>query len=441
MSSFSAAALWYAGLGVSIFPVHGVDNGKCACGADPCGPDNRSAGKHPVPREGFKAATADRKQVEMWWRENPNANIGSPDFDVVDVDEYREGAREAFGALRPLIPKDTPFTRTGGGGKQLFFTGGTLRGGSLGIGIDSRYATRNYVILPPSRHRSGGVYEWGTDLFKGRLAPAPAFPLTEIATGEGDDLKDRVREGEIIETGRNKAAFRFACSLSRWSDDEALIRDQTQMWVDRHCRDPHEVDVAKQVRGALKLGRGESLGEALACPVAAAEAPPNREPRRRVVAVPASAIRREAVEWLELGRVPLGMVTVLGGIGGLGKSTLTCLWAARNAGVTLIATAEDSPETTVRPRLEAAGADLDRVHFVLVRTPDGTEDGIAIPDDVSQLDELVTETTASLVVVDPLVAHLPGRVDAHRDQMCAALSLLSIGLRASAGAQLSLSST
>ena len=36
---------------------------------------------------------------------------------------------------------------------------------------------------------------------------------------------------------------------------------------------------------------------------------------REVVAIAASQVRREAVEWLIPGRIPLGMVTVLAGVG------------------------------------------------------------------------------------------------------------------------------
>src|SRR5437868_2982020 len=50
---------------------------------------------------------------------------------------------------------------------------------------------------------------------------------------------------------------------------------------------------------------------------------------RRGVAIPASQIRRERIAWLDAGRVPLGLVTVLAGIGGLGKSQWTCLLAGR----------------------------------------------------------------------------------------------------------------
>jgi AAA domain len=137
---------------------------------------------------------------------------------------------------------------------------------------------------------------------------------------------------------------------------------------------------------------------------------------RRAVATPASRIHREQVEWLEPGRIPLRMVTVLAGIGGLGKSQLACLYAASNRGVTLIATAEDSPSTTVRPRLEAVQADLERVRFVSIKTSEGIEDGIAIPDDMEELERLVAEAEARLVVVDPLVAHLPMHIDSHKDQ-------------------------
>jgi hypothetical protein len=110
------------------------------------------------------------------------------------------------------------------------------------------------------------------------------------------------------------------------------------------------------------------------------------------------------------------MVTVLAGIGGLGKSQFACLLAAHNPGITLIATAEDSPSTTVRPRLEAVEADLDRVRFVSIKTAEGIEDGIAIPDDMDELERLVAEVGARLVVVDPLVAHLPMHIDSHKDQ-------------------------
>jgi putative DNA primase/helicase len=68
------------------------------------------------------------------------------------------------------------------------------------------------------------------------------------------------------------------------------------------------------------------------------------------------------------------------------------------------------------PRLEAVQADVSLVRFVSIATGEGDEDGIAIPDDVPELEQRVWELGANLLVIDPLVAHLPGEIDSHRDQ-------------------------
>jgi hypothetical protein len=145
--------------------------------------------------------------------------------------------------------------------------------------------------------------------------------------------------------------------------------------------------------------------------------------KRRLLATSAAQIPRTQVTWLEPGRVPIGLVTVLAGVGGLGKSQWTCLLAARlsrgelgASGVTLIATAEDSPSTTVVPRLEALEANLELIHFLTIKTQEGDEDGITIPDDLPALQDMVVANGVRLLVIDPLVAHLPSQIDSHRDQ-------------------------
>lgn len=83
-------------------------------------------------------------------------------------------------------------------------------------------------------------------------------------------------------------------------------------------------------------------------------------------------------DWLWPGRIPCGALTLFCGDHGRGKSLLTLDMAARvSAGLpwphggpaappadVLIFSAEDSLGRTVRNRLLAAGADLDRVHYI-----------------------------------------------------------------------------
>jgi archaellum biogenesis ATPase FlaH len=129
-------------------------------------------------------------------------------------------------------------------------------------------------------------------------------------------------------------------------------------------------------------------------------------------------VERERVEWQVTGRVPRGAVTLLIGDPGLGKSLLTIRWAAdtsRDGRDVLLVTAEDSLAVTVLPRLEVVGADLGRVHAVEMAS-EGVEDGLRLPDDLDELERLVVQHQAQLVVIDPLMAHLPENVNSWRDQ-------------------------
>ena len=141
-------------------------------------------------------------------------------------------------------------------------------------------------------------------------------------------------------------------------------------------------------------------------------------PVRRALLTPASDVRRERVEWLWEKRIPLRAVSLIVGDPGLGKSMLTCWIAARlslEGKNSIFATAEDSIAAVVKPRLQAAGADLDRITFVRMVDEAG-EDGLRLPDDTDELEKCVEEERAVFVVIDPLTAHLPAEVNSWRDQ-------------------------
>jgi len=85
------------------------------------------------------------------------------------------------------------------------------------------------------------------------------------------------------------------------------------------------------------------------------------------------------------------------------------------AGVLLLG-AEDNLEYTTRPRLDAAGADVSRVHALeAIRTDEGERPAV-LPWDLSLIEGMIAERGIRLVVVDPFMAFLDGDLDAHRDQ-------------------------
>lgn len=158
--------------------------------------------------------------------------------------------------------------------------------------------------------------------------------------------------------------------------------------------------------------------------------------RRGVVCM--DTVKPERVSWLWTGRLPRGKISILDGPPGVGKSTLTADLTARitngatmpdgsdgggEPGAVVLLSAEDGPGDTIRPRLEAAGANLSKVHLFESVPAKIAEDGTvlewrmpSIPDDVGQLEDLVHEVGASLVVVDVLMAYLSGDSNSYRDQ-------------------------
>lgn len=148
-------------------------------------------------------------------------------------------------------------------------------------------------------------------------------------------------------------------------------------------------------------------------------------------ALPADEIETERVAWLSEGRLAFGKLTVLDGDPGLGKSTITLDWAARiSRGLPLpgsklipdrprgviILSAEDGAGDTIRPRLEAANADLSRIYLLSMRDERGNEQ---LPDLSTHIDDIghqVEATDAALVIIDPLMAFLGGEVNSNRDQ-------------------------
>jgi len=99
--------------------------------------------------------------------------------------------------------------------------------------------------------------------------------------------------------------------------------------------------------------------------------------RARLVLTRISDVKPEAVKWLVPGLIPLGKITIVDGDPGLGKSTLLVDIAARVSTASvmpngtigdlrepanvIILSAEDGAGDTIRPRLEAAEADVERI--------------------------------------------------------------------------------
>lgn len=145
------------------------------------------------------------------------------------------------------------------------------------------------------------------------------------------------------------------------------------------------------------------------------------------------AVQSKPIQWLWPGRIACGKVTLIAGDPGLGKSQLTASlagivttggrWPVDGAkspqGAVIFLSAEDDAADTIKPRLEAVGADLSRcivVDAVVDSDEAGTirERSFSVKNDLARLDAVMREVPdVRLIVIDPITAYMGG-VDSHK---------------------------
>ena len=157
----------------------------------------------------------------------------------------------------------------------------------------------------------------------------------------------------------------------------------------------------------------------------------NASGKKALVALETFAnIEPEPIAWLWRGRIALGKLTLIAGDPGLGKSLITAALAAcvskgyqwpvdgthAPIGDVILLSAEDDPADTIRPRLDAAGADCNHVHILkAVFDEDDSARMFSLKKDVAALEEAIKSLPdCRLVIIDPVSAYLDG-TDSHNN--------------------------
>jgi len=155
--------------------------------------------------------------------------------------------------------------------------------------------------------------------------------------------------------------------------------------------------------------------------------PAQDSPRPSLEIVKGETITAQAVEWIWPGRIALGKMCIIAGIGGVGKTYAVCDLVARvstgrpgpdgtplRSGRILLASGEDGLADTLVPRLTAHGADMRQIEFIK---------GLRSGDELRLLDllnhiHLLRESLESrpdtvMLVVDPISSFM-GDVNTHK---------------------------
>lgn len=431
----------------------------------------RDVGKAPIASlvsHGFESASADAAVVKSWWQKHPRANVGEPlevnGWLVIDPDsEEAQAEAHKQGLPATLIrhsrwpaficqrPPDCP-------AKNVTRQGASGAIDVLGTGY----------LVTFGRHRAGHL----VSLDEGDLKPAPTWavellteavarriavtPSTVAPLAASDEPPVRLSErglsrwrGELVEmvdghVDRSQSLWFLGLDLAESGASASTIagtlaeRDAALGWNKYNTRPDRTREYAVIAAKVLAEPAYPSLEPTINGSVHPPD-PPAAEPVERTNGrgsladcldlVPLSAIEPEEIHWLWQNRIPLGKLTVLMGDPGLGKSLLTISVASvvsiggtfkddatAEQGAVVLLTAEDGLADTVRPRLDAAGANIEQV-YALRSVKDKATDLIGrmfqLSQDILLLEEAITRTGAKLVIMDPLNAYLGG-VDSHK---------------------------
>jgi hypothetical protein len=313
---------------------------------------------------------------------------------------------------------DLPETLTviTGKGRHLYFQwpqGAVIKNsaGQLAAGLDIR-VDGGCAVIPPSVHSSGKQYAFANP--DAVIAKAPAWLLALLTeAAQGPRLVSPQPEGAIAEGQRNDALASLAGTMRRRGMSQAAIEAGLLEENQQHCQPPLPDAEVRQI--AVSMARY-------------APAQPASGQARRPMLVRLSDVESKPVDWLWEPYLPKGMLALLSGDPGSGKTFLSLAIAAalsngrtpytgqaREPVNTLYLSLENSAEHVVRPRFDSLKGDCSR--FQLLQGSIGGENrpnGTISLTDTDLLEQAIVESQAGLLIVDPIQSYLGADVDAHR---------------------------
>ncbi|MBM3565573.1 MAG: hypothetical protein FJX42_05615, partial [Alphaproteobacteria bacterium] len=245
----------------------------------PCGPDKRPRTKH-----GFKDATTDERQIQLWWTQWPDAMIGIPTgatsgIIVIDIDVDHEKGIDGTKWVVEVKHQHGDFpigsrARTPRGGLHLYFKAPATQirssAGKIAEGVDVR-AEGGYVIAPPSASSVGG-YKWIKSIFEEGASGIPDFLLKILieahSSGQSSDLSDeQLIEEEIaaavsdIRSAKdgtrnatlNRSAFKIGRLIGAGVCEEDDVRRRLQEAAEGAGLSPEEV--CRTIESGVRAGK------------------------------------------------------------------------------------------------------------------------------------------------------------------------------------------
>lgn len=405
-------ALYYRSIGWSVFPIP-------------------KGSKIPIVSwKKYQTEVATENEIRAWWTINPDSNIALATGKVSDLIIFDLDAKHGRTSKEFQIPP-TVCARSGGGGEHFFFKYPeshvqSSNGQLFGPGVDVK-GDGGYVVLSPSLHESGNQYEWIIEPGENEIVNIPEWLVQALNTQNSKNKLWQNGIQGVSEGQRNEVAASVAGKILQNTNKdlwENLGWEQFVLWNKRNLPPLQE----KELRGVWESIQKRELSS---------EIKPKEnlyKNKSEAVFVRLSDIKSEQISWLWPQRFALGKLSLIAGDPGIGKSLLTATlasyvslggsWPVDNTpipkGDVILLSAEDDPADTIKPRLEAAGADCTRIH-VLRAIKEKNSNGeikeriFSFQKDVKALEEMLNNLPdCKMVIIDPVSAYLDG-TDSHNN--------------------------
>jgi RecA-family ATPase len=384
-------------------------------------------------------ATNNSEAIKKLWNKTPNANIGiatGNGLTVIDIDTPLHGGQDGETSLLNYemdqgFLKDTFEVSTPTGGKHLYYRTNKPFRNQSGVlpGIDVR-GLGGYVVAPGSVI-NGKTYKI-TKAISVSYANDSVIKLLEYNKKEIESLDplDQLEKGyseTLIPCGERTNYLVSQCAqLMDGTKSIETIKAMIKLLNEKNLENPlTERELEKEVFPSIdrfKKHTQKTIDQELLI-----------DPKVALTSV--SKIEKKAVEWLIPGYIPKGAITILGGDGGLGKTSLWCNIASAISngsrcclqdgetpkGKVIYFSGEDDTSKVLRERLELNGADLENISTIPIDSDYFSSIAIG-----GNLIETIVETERPILVIfDPIQQFIKDTDMTKRNDMRQTMSSLT----------------
>lgn len=387
--------------------------------------------------------TTDLNQIRDIWTQHPNANIGIATGDgltVIDVDTITAHGVDGensmlvyqvdYGFINETLEVTTPT-----GGKHYYYLTDNEYSNKASIlpGVDVR-GLGGYVVGPGSTI-NGTLYE-AKQLTKPQRANSEVLQLLgtckkrETSTDPFEAIEKGYSDTLIPQGSRTDYLIKQCAQLCDGTKTLETMKRMIQVVNETNLETPlTDRELETEVFPSLKRFKKHEAKKV---------DPETSIDPNKINLVSVSDIKKERVEWLIPGYIPKGNITIIGGDGGLGKTSLWCNIASAISngtpcvlqenndflypqGEVIYFSGEDDTARVLRERLEQNGANLDNIKTL----PMGDDAFTSLSIGGALIEGIIEARRPMLVIFDPIQQFIKNADMSKRNDMRQIMTNLS----------------